>query len=150
MDYHNQQTTTNLNSTGPVNPETGITPDDQMNIIVDPQLEQALFEIEHSSNQSLYELNNLFNEVDMKRKRREIPEYLTSKLCYDIMRDPVITPFGITYCRSCIEENLYKVSHLDPIANKPLVAEQLISNLVVKEIVEKFIKENEWVDAESF
>ncbi|CAF0918970.1 unnamed protein product [Rotaria sordida] len=150
MDYHNQQTTTNLNSTISVNPETAITPDDQMNIIVDPQLEQALFEIEHSSNQSLCELNNLFTEVDMKRKRREIPEYLTCKLCYDIMRDPVITPFGITYCRSCIEENLYKVSHLDPIANKPLVPEQLISNLVVKEIVEKFIKENEWVNAESF
>ncbi len=57
---------------------------------------------------------------------------------------------GITYCRSCIEENLYKVSHLDPIANKPLVVEQLINNLVLKEIVEKFIKENEWVNSECF
>lgn len=57
---------------------------------------------------------------------------------------------GITYCRSCIEENLYKVSHLDPIANKPLVVDQLVNNLVLKEIVEKFIKENEWVNSECF
>ena len=57
---------------------------------------------------------------------------------------------GITYCRSCIEENLFKVSHLDPIANKPLSVEQLINNLVVKEIIEKFIKENDWVNSECF
>ncbi|CAF2512423.1 unnamed protein product [Rotaria sp. Silwood2] len=151
MDYHNhQQTTTNLDSVVSISSKTATTSDNQVNSVVDPQLDEALFEIEQSSNQSLHELNNLFNEVDIKRKRREIPEYLTCKLCYDIMRDPVITPYGITYCRSCIEENLYKVSHLDPIANKPLVAEQLINNLVLKEIVEKFIKENEWINAESF
>jgi len=121
-----------------------------MNIVIDQQLEQALREIELTTDQSLNETNNLFNEVDIRRKRREIPEYLTCKLCYDLMRDPVITPFGITYCRSCIEENLYKVSHLDPIANKPLVVEQLVNNLVLKEIVEKFIKENEWVNSECF
>ncbi|CAF4030913.1 unnamed protein product, partial [Rotaria sp. Silwood2] len=151
MDYHNhQQTTTNLDSVVSISSKTATTSDNQVNSVVDPQLDEALFEIEQSSNQSLHELNNLFNEVDIKRKRREIPEYLTCKLCYDIMRDPVITPYGITYCRSCIEENLYKVSHLDPIANKPLVAGQLINNLVLKEIVEKFIKENEWINAESF
>ena len=97
-----------------------------MNIVIDQQLEQALSEIEQSTDQSLNEMNNLFNEVDIRRKRREIPEYLTCKLCYDLMRDPVITPcklkiiikiqkkniliyfylVGITYCRSCIEENL--------------------------------------------
>ena len=59
---------------------------------IDSQLEKALREIELSSEQSLNEMNNLFNEVDIRRKRREIPEYLTCKLCYDLMRDPVITP----------------------------------------------------------
>jgi hypothetical protein len=170
MGYHNQQITTNHNSITPVNTKTTTTLNNEMNIVVDQQLEQALGEIEQSSDQSLNEMNNLFNEVDVRRKRREIPEYLTCKLCYDLMRDPVITPcklnilcflkdqknyvficlVGITYCRSCIEENLYKVSHLDPIANKPLVVEQLINNLVLKEIVEKFIKENEWVNSECF
>ncbi|CAM4780828.1 unnamed protein product [Rotaria magnacalcarata] len=148
--YHNQQTTTtaNVSSNVPLITKTVTKSDSQTNITVDSQLEKGLSEIEQSSNQSLQELNNLFNEVDTKRKRREIPEYLTCKLCYDLMRDPVITPFGITYCRSCIEENLYRVGHLDPIANKPLAVEQLINNLVLKEIVEKFIKENEWVNSE--
>ncbi|CAF4472926.1 unnamed protein product [Rotaria socialis] len=150
--YHNQQTTTttttNISSNVPLNTEAVTKSDNQTDITVDSQLEKGLSEIEQSSNQSLQELNNLFNEADTKRKRHEIPEYLTCKLCYDLMRDPVITPFGITYCRSCIEENLYKVGHLDPIANKPLAVEQLINNLVLKEIVEKFIKENEWVNSE--
>ncbi|CAF2424536.1 unnamed protein product [Rotaria sp. Silwood2] len=148
--HHNQQTTTNLSSFVSVSPKVTTTSNIEMNIVIDQQLEQALHEIEQSTEQSLNEMNNLFNEVDIRRKRREIPEYLTCKLCYDLMRDPVITPFGITYCRSCIEENLYKVSHLDPIANKPLVVEQLVNNLVLKEIVEKFIKENEWVNSECF
>ncbi|UJR23346.1 hypothetical protein I4U23_026360 [Adineta vaga] len=148
---HNQQTTTtNLGSIVPVSPKLTSSNGTETNITMDLQLEQALRDIEQSTDQSMNELNNLFNEVDIRRKRREIPEYLTCKLCYDLMRDPVITPFGITYCRSCIEENLYKVSHLDPIANKPLVVEQLINNLVLKEIVEKFIKENEWVNSECF
>jgi hypothetical protein len=31
-----------------------------------------------------------------------------------------------------------------------LVVDQLINNLVLKEIIEKFIKENEWVNSEYF
>ncbi len=90
--HHNQQTTTNLASTAPVSPKLTTTHDNEIHIVVDQQLEQALADIEQSADQSLNEINNLFNEVDIRRKRREIPEYLTCKLCYDLMRDPVITP----------------------------------------------------------
>jgi hypothetical protein len=94
--HHNQQTTTttNLGSIVPVSPKitTTTTHNNEMNIVIDQQLEQALREIEQTTDQSLNEMNNLFNEVDIRRKRREIPEYLTCKLCYDLMRDPVITP----------------------------------------------------------
>ena len=90
--YSNQQTTTNLGSCVPVSPKITTTHHTEMNIVLDPQLEQALREIEQTTDQSLNEMNNLFNEVDIRRKRREIPEYLTCKLCYDLMRDPVITP----------------------------------------------------------
>ncbi|CAF1555693.1 unnamed protein product, partial [Didymodactylos carnosus] len=74
--------------------------------IIDHQLEEDLKDIERVCDKSLSEMNRLFNELDQRRQKREIPEYLTCKLCYDIMRDPVITPYGITYCRGCIEENL--------------------------------------------
>jgi hypothetical protein len=66
--------------------------DEQVVIVVEQQLEQSLKEIENSSEETLNEVDQLFNEVDIRRKRREIPEYLTCKLCYDLMRDPVITP----------------------------------------------------------
>lgn len=95
--YHNQQTTTGLASTISISPKLTSTPHSESNIVLDQQLEHALREIEQSSDQSLNEMNNLFNEVDVRRRRREIPEYLTCKLCYDLMKDPVITP-----CKSSI------------------------------------------------
>jgi hypothetical protein len=91
--HTNQPTTTNLTSAASMSPKiTTTVHNTDANIVIDPQLEQALREIEQTSDQSLNEMNNLFNEVDIRRKRREIPEYLTCKLCYDLMRDPVITP----------------------------------------------------------
>ena len=68
-------------------------------IVIDQTLEQDFEDIKQSTDQALNEMNDLFNEVDNRRKRREIPEYLTCKLCYDLMRDPVITP-----CKSNIED----------------------------------------------
>ena len=92
MGYHTQQTTTGLNISISVSPKLASIPQSESTIVMDHQLEQALREIELLSDQSLNEMNNLFNEVDMRRKKREIPEYLSCKLCYDLMRDPVITP----------------------------------------------------------
>ena len=45
------------------------------------------------------ELNSLFSEIDDRRKKREVPDYLCGKISFDILRDPVITPSGITYER---------------------------------------------------
>ena len=45
------------------------------------------------------ELNSLFTEIDDRRKKREVPDYLCGKISFDILRDPVITPSGITYER---------------------------------------------------
>jgi hypothetical protein len=92
---HNPQTTTtttNLGSIVPASPKITTMHNTEMNVAIDQQLEQALREIDQLTDQSFNEMNNLFNEVDIRRKRREIPEYLTCKLCYDLMRDPVITP----------------------------------------------------------
>ena len=95
--YANQPTTTNLGSTASMSPKvTSTTHHTDGNVGIDPPLEQALREIEQTTDQSLNEMNHLFNEVDIRRKRREIPEYLTCKLCYDLMRDPVITPCEYT------------------------------------------------------
>jgi len=39
-------------------------------------------------------------------KKRDVPDILCCKISFEIMRDPVITPSGITYERKDIEEHL--------------------------------------------
>lgn len=39
-------------------------------------------------------------------QKRDVPDYLCGKISFDIMREPVITPSGITYDRKDIEEHL--------------------------------------------
>lgn len=77
------------------------------------------------------ELNNIFAKNDDKRRvsvlrrggrstrgtpltvsvltllqKRDVPDYLCGKISFEIMREPVITPSGITYDRRDIEEHL--------------------------------------------
>ncbi|KAI5628767.1 E3 ubiquitin-protein ligase CHIP, partial [Silurus asotus] len=54
----------------------------------------------------LTDMDELFSQVDEKRKKREIPDYLCGKISFELMREPCITPSGITYDRKDIEEHL--------------------------------------------
>lgn len=62
------------------------------------------------------------------------------------MREPCITPSGITYDRKDIEEHLQRVGHFDPVTRSPLTQDQLIPNLAMKEVIDAFIQENGWVE----
>lgn len=53
------------------------------------------------------ELNDIFKQVDERRQVRDVPDYLCGKISFELMRDPVITPSGITYDRKDIEEHLH-------------------------------------------
>lgn len=61
-----------------------------------------------------------------------------------MLKEPVITPSGITYDRSDIKEHLQRVGHFDPITRVELTVDQLIPNLAMKEVLDHFISENEW------
>lgn len=63
-----------------------------------------------------------------------MPDYLCGKISFEILRDPVITPSGITYDRADIKEHLERVGHFDPVTRAPLTADQLIPNLAMKEV----------------
>ena len=89
-------------------------------------------------------LNSLFSQVDERRRKREIPDYLCGKISFELLRDPVITPSGITYDKADIKEHLQRVGHFDPITRVALTVDQLIPNLAMKEVLEHFISENEW------
>lgn len=103
-----------------------------------------LDKVEDTHDKYMSELNNVFAKIDDKRRKRDVPDYLCGKISFEIMREPVITPSGITYDRRDIEEHLQRVGHFDPVTRTPLTQDQLIPNLAMKEVVDAFLVENEW------
>ncbi|KAG0437104.1 hypothetical protein HPB47_017603 [Ixodes persulcatus] len=119
--------------------------------------------VENTHEKYMSELNNIFAKNDDKRRgfpdhvalakrivstshTRNVtsPTTLCGKISFEIMREPVITPSGITYDRRDIEEHLQRVGHFDPVTRTPLTQDQLVPNLAMKEVVDAFLVENEW------
>nr|CAD7453626.1 unnamed protein product [Timema tahoe] len=90
------------------------------------------------------ELNAIFAKMDDRRRKREVPDFLCGKISFEILREPVITPSGITYERKDIEEHLQRVGHFDPVTRVKLTQDQLIPNFAMKEVVDSFLQDNEW------
>ncbi|XP_038063688.1 E3 ubiquitin-protein ligase CHIP-like [Patiria miniata] len=109
-------------------------------------IEDKKQEIDVDYDRHMKELNELFATVDERRRTREVPDYLCGKISFEIMKDPVITPSGITYDRKDIEEHLQRVGHFDPVTRIKLTQEQLIPNLAMKEVIGAFTHDNEWVE----
>nr|SVE70588.1 EOG090X0AJZ [Daphnia similis]SVE71214.1 EOG090X0AJZ [Daphnia similis]SVE71846.1 EOG090X0AJZ [Daphnia similis]SVE72472.1 EOG090X0AJZ [Daphnia similis] len=107
-------------------------------------VENEISNIEVLTDRYLAELNDLFATVDERRMKREVPDYLCGKISFEIMKDPVITPSGITYDRKDIEEHLQRVGHFDPVTRVKLTKDQLIPNFSMKEVVDSYLTENEW------
>ncbi len=109
-------------------------------------MDRQINDVEQDFQQKFEELNRLFTENDVRRRKREIPDYLCGKISFELMHDPVITPSGITYDRYDIEQHLHRVGRFDPITRQELTIDQLIPNLSMKEVIENFIESNEWID----
>ena len=124
--------------------------DEDLNTATDLNLsekqQEQISNIEADYQQKYDDLTRLFNENDARRRKREIPDYLCGKISFEIMNDPVITPSGITYDRYDIEQHLHRVGRFDPVTRQELTIDQLIPNLTMKEVLEHFVSENEWID----
>jgi len=110
----------------------------------EPPTKQEVDDIESAADKRARDLDNLFSEVDERRRKRDVPDFLCGKISFELMRDPVITPSGITYDRKDIMEHLQRVGHFDPVTRSQLTAEQLIPNLAMKEVIDHFLQGNEW------
>nr|CAG4638628.1 EOG090X0AJZ [Cyclestheria hislopi] len=108
------------------------------------EVEDQISDIEIKTDRYIAELNDLFAKVDERRTKRDVPDFLCGKISFEIMKDPVITPSGITYDRKDIEEHLQRVGHFDPVTRVKLTKDQLIPNFVMKEVIDAFLLENEW------
>ncbi|KAF7256196.1 hypothetical protein EG68_05259 [Paragonimus skrjabini miyazakii] len=111
-----------------------------------PALQAQFSQITKLAQKRITELNDLFAQVDSRRQKREVPEYLCGRISFELMLDPVITPSGITYDRPSIIAHLQKVGHFDPLTRQPLTESQLIPNLSMKEVVHAFLEENPWAE----
>ncbi|XP_031560170.1 E3 ubiquitin-protein ligase CHIP-like [Actinia tenebrosa] len=114
----------------------------------DEEKDAEIQNIDHEAEKRLSQISDLFAEVDDRRKKREVPDALCGRISFEIMKDPVITPSGITYDKKVIEEHLQRVGHFDPVTRTDLRQEQLIPNLAMKDIIDDFVTKNEWVVAE--
>ncbi|XP_052685988.1 E3 ubiquitin-protein ligase CHIP-like isoform X2 [Crassostrea angulata] len=112
----------------------------------DGEEDKILSEIEEEQDQKIKEINDLFAKVDERRRGRDVPDYLCGKISFELMRDPVITPSGITYDRKDIVEHLQRVGHFDPVTRTDLTQDQLIPNLAMKEVIDNYLEENPWAE----
>lgn len=108
------------------------------------EMSDEIAKIEEQCDRCIAELNAIFAKVDDRRRKRDVPDYLCGKISFELMREPVITPSGITYDRKDIEEHLQRVGHFDPVTRMDLTQDQLIPNLAMKEVVDAFLQENDW------
>lgn len=123
-----------------------VIPNDSEGETADAEVRSMEQLINTTFDERLQSCNDLFMQVDDRRKKREVPDYLCGKISFEIMADPVITPSGITYDRKDIEEHLQRVGHFDPVTRTSLTSDQLIPNLAMKEVIDNFLLENEWAN----
>lgn len=112
----------------------------------DGEEDKIIGEIEEEQDQKIKEINDLFAKVDERRRARDVPDFLCGKISFELMRDPVITPSGITYDRKDIVEHLQRVGHFDPVTRTDLTQDQLIPNLAMKEVIDNYLEENPWAE----
>ncbi|KAK7112735.1 E3 ubiquitin-protein ligase CHIP-like [Littorina saxatilis] len=102
--------------------------------------------IEYEQDLRLKEVNELFTQLDERRRKRDVPDNLCGRISFEIMREPVITPSGITYDKKDIIEHLQRVGHFDPVTRTTLTQENLIPNLAMKEVIDLYLESNPWAE----
>lgn len=94
--------------------------------------------------QQLELLGQVFQKAAEDGTPSEVPDYLCCKITLDILRDPVITPSGVSYERAVLLDHLEKVGNFDPITREPLEPSQLVPNLAIKEAVHAYLDKHGW------
>ncbi|XP_066363093.1 E3 ubiquitin-protein ligase CHIP-like isoform X1 [Miscanthus floridulus] len=89
-------------------------------------------------------LSEVFSQATIADTPADVPDYLCCQITFEIFRDPVITPSGVTYERATLVEHLHKVGNFDPVTREPLKEHQLVPNLAIKEAVQAYLKEHSW------
>jgi len=85
---------------------------------------------------------NKFCKENSFNEQAEVPEYFCCKITFEIMKDPVLTPYGIGYEKSVIVEHFKKNGNFDPVTRRPITV--LVPNVSLLRAIQTFIKQNPW------
>ena len=102
-------------------------------------------DIKEINNNLINELNCVYTPMTLgnnKLNYDNIPSYYICPLSKNIMKVPVITPYGFSYEKDAIENWLINHNY-DPITKKPLLKENLIINYALKNSIEEYLKQKQ-------
>eukprot|EP01012_Entosiphon_sulcatum_P002697 TRINITY_DN10609_c0_g1_i1.p1 TRINITY_DN10609_c0_g1~~TRINITY_DN10609_c0_g1_i1.p1 ORF type:complete len:274 (+),score=59.85 TRINITY_DN10609_c0_g1_i1:63-884(+) len=104
-------------------------------------------EVDAELESQLHLLQELFWQETRKltpSAQREVPEHFCCRISMDIMRDPVVTPGGISYDRKYLAQHLQCVGQFDPVTRETLSMVNVQPNFNLREAIRDYLEENPW------
>lgn len=89
-------------------------------------------------------VEHLFASAEQSMHPGDVPEYFVCPVSMEIMHDPVTTPNGVSYERSCLEEHLRANGPIDPLTRKRLTLDMLRPNPALREAIQDYLDKNSW------
>jgi len=82
----------------------------------------------------------LFQELvkETENPKIETPDYLNCKISYEVMKDPKMTPDGISYEGNVLNEHFIRVGYFDPVTRREVDSTMLIPNFNLKKAIDHF------------
>ncbi|GIX66265.1 glycerol-3-phosphate dehydrogenase [Babesia caballi] len=99
----------------------------------------TISEAEHTTR--LSQFDTVFSALDRARERN-VPSHLCCKISMCIMKDPVVSPSGITYERELLEQHLRLNGEFDPVTREACSLKSIYPNYSIKEAIDLFLKDS--------
>ncbi|KAK9824312.1 hypothetical protein WJX72_009356 [[Myrmecia] bisecta] len=100
--------------------------------------------LDEAAQKELAALDQLFAEVEAKRKPVELGSPYVCPLTMECFREPAVTPSGLSYERSSLREHLKKVGQFDPVTRKPMRESDMYSNHSLRSATRQYLDDNPW------
>lgn len=89
-------------------------------------------------------VEHVFARAEQDMHPGDVPEYFVCPVSMEVMLDPVTTPNGVSYERSCIEQHLRANGPVDPLTRKRLTLDMLRPNTALREAIQDYLDKNSW------
>ncbi|RKP11119.1 U-box domain-containing protein [Thamnocephalis sphaerospora] len=104
---------------------------------------EAAAAINDEHDQRLAQLEHVFEQANENARKRDVPDYFCDKISFSLMHDPVITPSGITYERTELQDHIKHIGDFDPLSRQPMKEKDLVPNLALREAIEDYLQKQE-------